>query len=105
MLIEREAIDRTCHNTWAGGAAAGAAGDPAVCAPLAAYGTRLRGIAFIDDHRASRLVVQLRDELAGAGRAHLLGVHAAGALGCVIRGLANLARGAGERLSNRVRGL
>src|SRR5262249_426867 len=91
--------------TRAGGAVARAALDPSECAPLPAYGTRLRAIGFVDDYCARRLVIELLDELARARGAHLLSLHASSALGRVITWLAYIARGTGERLRERLRSL
>ena len=59
MSAERQDIDRAHRVTRASGPARWAAVDPAVLAPLPAYGTRLRGIGFAEGDRPSRLVVEL----------------------------------------------
>ena len=80
MLTERQDIDRT-HGVPRGRCATLLATVyPAVSAPLPAYGTRLRGKGFAEGDHPSRLVVQLLDELARAGRADLLRLHAPDAL-------------------------
>src|SRR5579872_3574867 len=105
MLTKAQDIDRAHRIARASGAAMGAAVYPAVLTPLPAYGTRLRGIGFIDDQGASRLVIELLDELAGTRSAHLLGLHPSAPLSRIIERLAYIARGARECRGNRVRGL
>ena len=82
----------------ASGPARGATVDPAVLAPLPAYGTRLRGIGFAEGDRPSRLVVELLDEFAGTGGTHLLRLYPSRALGGGIERLAHIAGRARERL-------
>src|SRR5260221_12405442 len=105
MVTEAQDIRRAHRITGARGAAVRTAVYPAVLAPRPAYGTRLRGIGFADDNGTSRLVLQLLDELTGAGRAHLLGLHPSDALGRLIERLADEARGTRERLSYCMGGL
>ena len=98
MLTEAQDSDRADRVARAGDPARRAAVDPALLAPLPAYGTRLRGIGFVDDNRASRLVIELLDDRAGTGGAHLLGLHPSGTPRGSIERLAHLAGRAGERL-------
>src|SRR5258706_4748819 len=105
MVTETQDIHRTDGVTRASGSTVRTVVYPAVLAPLPAYGTRLRGIGFINDNRASRLVVELLDELACASSAHLLGLYPSGALRRIVEWLTHVARGTRKRLSNRVGGL
>src|SRR5258708_19007204 len=73
MVTETQDIHRTNGVTRASGSTVRTVVYPAVLAPLPAYGTRLRGIGFIDGNRASRLVVELLDELALARCCHPFG--------------------------------
>src|SRR5262249_53356449 len=105
MVPEAQDIHRAHRVTRDSGSALRTAVDPAVFAPLPAYGTRLRGIGFTDGNRASRLIIELPNDLARASRTHLLGLHASVALRGVVERLAHIARGTGERRSYRMRGL
>jgi len=105
MLTETQDIDCAHRVTWAGGPTVRAEVYPAVLIPLPAYGTRLRGIGFAEGDRPSRLVIELLNHLAGAGRAHLLGLHPSGALRGVIERLPHIARRTRKRTRNRVRRL
>ncbi len=105
MVPERQDIDRTHGVPWGRCTTMRATIDPALLAPLPAYGTRLRGIGFAEGNGSSCLVVQLGDELVRASSAHLLSLHPPDALGRRIERLPNVARRTGECLYNRVRGL
>jgi hypothetical protein len=102
---KREDLDRAHRVTRAGDPARRAAVDPAVLAPLPAYGTRLRGIRFRDGNSASRLIVELVDDLAGTGRTHLLGSYPPGTLCGLIERFADIAGGVGKRRSHLSRRL
>ena len=97
-------VHRADRVARASGPAVGAAVDPAVRAPLPAYGTRLRGIGFAAGDRPSRRVVELLDDL------RVQAVLTCWAcprrtLGGVIEWLAPIARRARERHRHGVRGL
>jgi hypothetical protein len=98
MDAKGQDIERAYRIARATRPAPSAAVDPAMSAPLPAYGTRLRGIRFVDGDRAHRLVGELIDNLAGTGGAHLLSLHAPTALRGVIERLAHRARRMRERL-------
>jgi hypothetical protein len=104
MLTKRQNVHRTYRVAWGSGSAVRAVIDPAVPAPLPTYGTRLRGKGFAEGHHPSRLVIQLLDELARAGRADLLRLHASAPLCGLVERLTHLARHTRERAGNRVCG-
>jgi hypothetical protein len=105
MDTERKDIGCAYRVARAGGAAMRASVYPAVSAPPPAYGTRLRAVSLVNGNRASGLVIQLLDDLAGTRLADSLRLGAPGTLGGVVKGLAHIAPCTGERLGDLPRRL
>lgn len=103
MYSKRQNIDRADRVTWASDPARWTAINPAVFAPLPAYGTRLRGICFTNNDGASSLVVEVLDNAACADLTYLLRLPASNALSRVIERLTHKARRAWECLSDLMR--
>jgi len=99
MDAKGQDIDGAYRVPWASGFTTRAAINPAVSAPLPAYGTRLRGIGFVDSDGSSRLVIKLLDNLSRASGAYLLRLHSTNALGGVVERLTDVAGRARKCLS------
>ncbi len=104
ILTQAQDIERANRIARPTSAARWTAKGPAVSAPLPTYGTRLRGIRFIESHSSSRLVIQLLDELAGTSGAHLLGLYSPDALSSVVKRLPYIARRIWEGSCHLARG-
>src|SRR5262249_46535333 len=98
ILTKAQDVERADRIARSTGSARWTAIDPAVSAPLPAYRTCLRGIGFIEGNSASCLVVKLLDNLPRAGRAYLLRLNSAKALGGLVEGFTDIASRTRKRL-------
>ena len=96
MLTERQDIDSAYRIAGTSGPTGPAAIDPAMFAPLPAYGTRLRGKRLIESDGPNRLIVQLANNPARTGRADLLRLDAPDTLRRLIERLTDIAGALGN---------
>jgi len=73
---------------------------PSCLVPCATNRACLRRVCFIDCNRATAFVIQLPDQLGITGATHLLCRTSSALLGCIIKRLADIARGPRERVNH-----